>query len=85
MKRHGYLFERICSHENLRRAAYEAARGKMKRKEVQEFFANLEENIAQLRHELLTHTYKVSEYEIFEKIEHKRRIIYKLPFRDRVV
>lgn len=85
MKRHGYLFERICSLENLRLAADGAARHKTRRKEVQEFFSNLEENLATLRRELLERTYKVSEYEIFEKFERKRRIIYKLPFRDRVV
>ena len=85
MKRHGYLFERICSLENLRLAAYGAARRKKRRREVREFFANLEDNLATLRRELLDRSYTVSEYEVFEKVETKRRIIYKLPFRDRVV
>lgn len=85
MKRYGYLFERICSIENLRAAAYNAARHKTKRREVRAFFANLEENLAEIRRELLAHEYRVSEYSVFEKYEGKRRIIYKLPFRDRVV
>lgn len=85
MKRYGYLFERICSLENLRMAAYGAARHKTRRKEVQAFFSNLEENLATLRRELLERRYTVSEYEIFVKFELKRRVIYKLPFRDRVV
>lgn len=85
MKRHGYLFERICSLDNLRQAAYGAAKRKRRRREVRAFFSNLEENLATLRRELLEYRYTVSEYEIFEKVERKRRIIYKLPFRDRVV
>lgn len=85
MKRYGYLFERICSLENLRQAAYGAAKRKRRRKEVRAFFSNLEENLATLRRELLERKYTVSEYDIFEKVERKRRIIYKLPFRDRVV
>lgn len=85
MKRHGYLFERICSLDNLRQAAYGAAKRKRRRREVRAFFSNLEENLAALRRELLEYRYTVSEYEIFEKVERKRRIIYKLPFRDRVV
>lgn len=44
MKRYGYLFERICSLENLRQAAYGAAKRKRRRKEVRAFFSNLEEN-----------------------------------------
>lgn len=85
MKRHGDLYARICDIENLRRAAYNAARGKRNRREVRAFFANLDAELEQLRTELLTGTYRTSAYEIFEKIEEKRRVIYKLPFRDRVV
>lgn len=85
MKRYGNLFERICSIENLKAAAHNAARHKTKRKEVRDFLANLDENIATIRRELLTHEYRVSEYTVFEKFEGKRRIIYKLPFKDRVV
>lgn len=52
---------------------------------MRSFFANLEAELARLHDELEGGTYKTSAYEIFEKIEEKRRIIYKLPFRDRVV
>lgn len=85
MKRHGHLHARICATDNLRAAAYNAARGKRNRREVWAFFANLEAELEQLRRELESGTYRTSAYEIFEKVEEKRRIIYKLPFRDRVV
>ncbi|MCM1219597.1 MAG: reverse transcriptase/maturase family protein [Lachnospiraceae bacterium] len=85
MKRHGNFYARICDADNLRRAAWNAARGKRNRREVRAFFADLEAELATLRSELLTGSYRTSAYEIFEKVEEKRRIIYKLPFRDRVV
>lgn len=85
MKRKGYLFGRICSMENLLLAFYNAANGKRKRDEVIVFEAKLEENLRQLQVELETRTYATSKYEVFIKYEPKRREIYKLPFRDRVV
>lgn len=85
MKRYGYLFERICSLDNLRAAACNAAQGKRRRDEVQKFFADLESNLQEIRTELLCRTYRTSPYEVFIKYEPKRREIYKLPFKDRVV
>lgn len=85
MKRHGYLFEQICSPSNLLLAAHNAAKGKHRRDEVKQFFSELDNNLQELRTELLERTYKTSPYEIFIKYEPKRREIYKLPFRDRVV
>ncbi len=85
MKRYGYLFDRICSIDNLRAAAHNAAHGKRKRDEVQKFFADLENNLQGIYTELRAHTYRTSPYEVFIKYEPKRREIYKLPFKDRVV
>lgn len=85
MKRYGNLYARICDIGNLREAAHNAASGKRKRDEVTAFFANLEENLAQLHRELTEKWYKTSPYDVFIKYEGKRREIYKLPFRDRVV
>lgn len=84
MKRYGNLFARICAPDNLRLAADNAAKGKRQRDEVTKFFANLDENLEQLRRELLAKSYATSAYDIFIKNEGKRREIYKLPFRDRV-
>ena len=85
MKRKGYLFERICSMENLLQAFHNASNGKRKRDEVKRFEADLDTNLRQLQAELTTRTYTTSAYEVFVKYEPKRREIYKLPFRDRVV
>ena len=85
MKRKGYLFEKISSEANLYDAYINAAHGKHKRKEVQHFEADLENNLKELRNELLTHQYKTSDYSVFLVYEPKRREIYKLPFRDRVI
>lgn len=85
MKRYGNLYAWICDIDNLRLAAINAAHGKRRRDEVKEFFADLEANLEQLYRELTGKSYKTSAYEIFEKMEGKRRLIFKLPFRDRVI
>lgn len=85
MKRYGNLYAQICDINNLRLAAQNAASGKRRRSEVTAFFANLEENLEQLHRELTEKRYKTSPYDVFVKFEGKRREIYKLPFRDRVV
>lgn len=85
MKRYGNLYAHICDIDNLRRAAHNAARGKRKRDEVTAFFADLDANLEQLHRELTEKRYRTSRYDVFIKQEGKRREIYKLPFRDRVV
>lgn len=85
MKRKGFLYGQVCSYQNLLLAAYNAGKGKRLRDEVMKFEADLETNLRQLQAELEGKTYKTSEYEVFIKCEPKRREIYKLPFRDRVV
>lgn len=85
MKRYGNLYGCVCSYENLVTAAENARKGKARQRTVQIFFENFEENIQKLREELLTHTFKTSEYSVFTIFEPKERVIYRLPFRDRVV
>ena len=85
MKRYGNLYAQICDINNLRLAAQNAASGKRRCSEVTAFFARLEENLEQLHRELTEKRYKTSPYDVFVKFEGKRREIYKLPFRDRVV
>lgn len=85
MKRIGYLFEKVCDLENLRLAEINAGAGKGSRKEVAQFRANLEQNLADLRAELVNKTYHTSAYTCFIKHEPKERVIFKLPYRDRVV
>lgn len=85
MKRFGNLFERICSLDNLRTAFDCAGIGKRNRSDVLEYAASLDENLEELHRELVTHTYKTSAYHVFTLYEPKERLIFKLPFRDRVV
>lgn len=85
MKRYGNLYARICDIGNLRLAADNAANGKRKRGEVTSFFAGLDENLERLHRELTEKRYRTAPYDVFIKYEGKRREIYKLPFRDRVV
>lgn len=85
MKRFGNLYSRIVDYNNLL-AAYEmASKGKHNRGEVMDFATNIEANLLAIQRELVEHTYCTSDYEIFIKYEPKRREIYKLPFRDRIV
>jgi retron-type reverse transcriptase len=85
MKRYGNLYERICSYDNLLEAFHNACHGKGRRFDIVEFESNLESNLKQIQKELLNHTYKTSEYTLFYLYEPKERLIYRLPFRDRIV
>lgn len=85
MKRIGYLFEKVCDMDNLRMAEANAGTGKGSRQEVAQFRANLEQNLADIRAQLVNRTYHTSQYTCFIKHEPKERVIYKLPYRDRVV
>jgi hypothetical protein len=85
MKRIGYLFEKVCDMGNLRLADINAGTGKGGRQEVAKFRADLEHNLAEIRAQLLGKTYNTSTYTCFVKHEPKERLIFKLPYRDRVV
>jgi retron-type reverse transcriptase len=85
MKRHGHLYEQVCAYDNLIVAAENARKGKGRQGTVRDFYKNFEANIRQLQQELLTHTFKTSNYLIFTIFDPKERVIYRLPFRDRVV
>ena len=85
MKRIGYLFDKVCDLDNLRLAEINAGAGKGSRKEVAQFRANLEQNMAGIRADLVDKTYHTSAYTCFIKHEPKERVIFKLPYRDRVI
>ncbi|NDV46130.1 reverse transcriptase [Paludibacter sp. 221] len=85
MKRINNLFEKVCEFDNLYLAYQKARQGKSNRYGVKLFEKNLDENLNQIQHELLSGTYKTSEYDIFIIHDPKERTIYRLPFRDRVV
>lgn len=85
MKRIANLYDQIATTENLTAAYHKARRGKSRRWGVQLFERHLDDNIEQLRKELADGTYKTSEYTSFMIHDPKERLVYRLPFRDRVV
>lgn len=85
MKRHGFLYERVCSYENLELAFHNASRNKRARQEIKEFASKLEANLLRIQKKLQTKTYQTSRYTREIIYEPKEREIFKLPFKDRVV
>lgn len=86
MKRHGNLFDKICSMENLILADANARKGKSKKWGVKVFDRNKEENLKRLLKQLSDGTFRTSQYKTMVIHEPKERVIYKLPYYpDRIV
>lgn len=86
MKRHGNIYERIISIENLRAAEAKARRGKQHTAAVREFDRDREANLQRLHRMLAAESYKPSAYSTFLIHEPKERVIYRLPYYpDRIV
>ena len=85
MKRHGRLWDRMISFENLLLAATAAARGKRFKPGVARFPFDLERQLLRLHEELAGKTYRPGPYCKFTIYEGKIRQISAAPFRDRVV
>jgi hypothetical protein len=83
-------WSRVCTLDaiadwgNLFRAAAKARRGKSRRPDVENWWLHREQNLAELRADLLAGTYTPGPYHIFTIYEPKRREIAAAPFRDRV-
>ena len=58
MKTYNYLYEEICSFENLLRAARLAEAGKRLQEAVGQFRTNVELEVLQLQRELVAQTYR---------------------------
>ena len=85
MKRHGNLYNKITTFENICEAYRKAALGRRYTYEVLSFRNNLEENLIAIQEDLVNRTYKPGPYWTFTLYEPKERLIYVSPFRDRVV
>ena len=85
MKRINNIYDQICTPENLLLAYNKAKQGKGNTYGVRLFQKDLDNNLLKIYQELSTCTFRTSEYSIFTIFEPKERIIYRLPFRDRVV
>ena len=87
MKRYGNLFEQIIDINNLLLAHSNARKNKTFYKEVKMVDGNPKYYCQEIQKMLINKTYKVSNYEVFEKIDKgKTRLISKLPYYpDRII
>lgn len=85
MKRIGNLFERAVSFRHLLQCHRKARQGTRKTQRVCAFGFRLEQEILQLREELLEGAYHPKPYHYFQVRDPKRRTIAVADFRDRVV
>ena len=84
MKRHGQLFDQICSWENLELAAQRARRRKRYRLYAENFELRRESILGELRAQLLAGTWRSAPYRVFTIREPKERIICAPSYRDRI-
>lgn len=85
MKTFGNLFPRICSLENLYKAARKARKHKSRQECVERFELHRERFIRQLREEIMSGCWKPSPYREFRIYDPRERLISAAPYRDRVV
>ena len=85
MKRHGNLFQKIISIENLRAAEKKARKGKAEQYGVTLFDKDPEAKLQEIHERLKNKTYRTSAYKTFDIYEPKHRVIFALPYIDRIV
>lgn len=78
-------YQELTSTEKLFQAFLEFRKGKRKRKDIQEFERNLEDNLFDLQSRLRSKTYKHGSYYSFYVQDPKQRHIHKAQVSDRVV
>ena len=79
------LYSQMCSYDNIFLAYEKARKGKTLKPYVIEFEGKLRDNLTQLQHELIFHTYKPRPLTTFILRDPKTRKISKSDFRDRIV
>jgi retron-type reverse transcriptase len=79
------IFEKMTSLVHIFECWDDFSRGKRKRKDIQYFERNLEDNIFQLQHDLATYQYTHDVYEHFYVSDPKQRRISKASVKDRLV
>ena len=75
MKRKGYLFEKLCSFDNLHKSFKKAFKGSGKTKDACRFHFYLENELWKLKNELETDTYRPAKYRLFKIFDPKERTI----------
>jgi retron-type reverse transcriptase len=85
MKPYRHIYEKVCDFENIYEAYKKASLSKRFKYEVLAFSADLEENLHNIKQELLSGEYRIGGYREFYVYEPKRRLIMAIPFKDGVV
>ena len=85
MKRANNLIEPIADPDNLRLAFWKASKGKRHTAEVLTYQANLEDNLLELRAQILRGSVEVGNYRYFKIFEPKERQICASAFREQVL
>lgn len=83
MKRLNNIYDKIC--ENIFIADIKARKGKAKQRNIQKFDLNKEANLLEIQNSLISETYKTSPYTTFTIKEPKERLIFRLPYKDRIL
>ena len=84
-KRIGNIYDKALTFSKIKDAYKRTAKRKKKTKDSIQFEMYLEDNILDIYRKLKNETYEVGEYRSFKVHEPKERLIYSLPFYDRVV
>ena len=87
MKRHGNLWDKVCSLDNIKLAHANARRGKAFYAEVKMVDSDIEKYCREIQKSLVNQRFTTSPYQIEERFDgRKMRTIYKLPYYpDRIV
>lgn len=80
MKRHGNLWQKIISYDNLYSAYLKARQGRGHLESVKRFEKDIEGNLKKLQKSLIDKTFTTSQYNTRTIYEPKQRVIYILPF-----
>lgn len=85
MEKHRHVFEQMYDYETLYGGYLLARRGKRFKDQVLQYTSNLEENLIDAQNNLIWKSYEVGQAHQFYEYFPKKRIIYALPFADRVI
>lgn len=83
MKKVGYIYDKICDINNIKRAIIESSKGKRGRKDVEYVLSNINKKAIEIQQILLNESYIPSEYNVFsirEGSNNKERIIHSPKF-----